>query len=100
MVDLAAAIVGIQFRKNFILIPKALVYDLAIKAGMARTEPIVKIIMGTVRDNLHDSGKNLRIMLLRGSGFKVGDKGVDTSPADFIKFVKEQGPKSSACQHC
>ncbi len=62
------AIVGIKFRENFIFVPEVLVCALAMKAGMAHIEPILsesgikpigKIIMGTVRGDLHDIGKTL-----------------------------------------
>ena len=68
------------------------------KAGMAHIEPILsatgveplgKVIMGTVKGDLHDIGKNLCIMMLRGSGFEVIDLGVDTSADDFIEAVEE-----------
>jgi 5-methyltetrahydrofolate--homocysteine methyltransferase len=47
------------------------------------------VIMGTVKGDLHDIGKNLCIMMLRGSGFEVFDLGVDTSPDRFIEAVEE-----------
>jgi 5-methyltetrahydrofolate--homocysteine methyltransferase len=92
------AIVGIKFRENFIFVPEVLVCALSMKEGMAHIEPILsesgiepagKILMGTVRGDLHDIGKNLCIMLLRGAGFEVIDLGVDTSPEEFIAGVKE-----------
>jgi 5-methyltetrahydrofolate--homocysteine methyltransferase len=68
------------------------------KAGMVHIEPILsasgidplgKVIMGTVKGDLHDIGKNLCIMMLRGAGFEVIDLGVDTSPDRFIEAVEE-----------
>ena len=56
-------------------------------------EPIGTVIMGTVKGDLHDIGKNLCIMMLRGSGFVVHDLGVDTSPEEFINAVLEHGAK-------
>jgi 5-methyltetrahydrofolate--homocysteine methyltransferase len=70
------------------------------KAGMAHiapilsasgVEPIATVIMGTVKGDLHDIGKNLCIMMLRGSGFDVIDLGVDTSPDAFIDAVETHG---------
>ncbi len=52
-------------------------------------EPIGTIIMGTVKGDLHDIGKNLCIMMLRGSGFVVHDLGVDTKPDEFVDAVIE-----------
>jgi 5-methyltetrahydrofolate--homocysteine methyltransferase len=94
------AIVGIKFRQNFIFVPEVLACARAMKAGMAHIEPILsasgiepiaKVIMGTVKGDLHDIGKNLCIMMLRGSGFEVIDLGVDTSPDRFIEAVEEHG---------
>ncbi|MBM3774981.1 MAG: cobalamin-binding protein, partial [Acidobacteria bacterium] len=70
-------IVGIKFRQNFIFVPEVLACARAMKAGMAHIEPILsaagiepigKVIMGTVKGDLHDIGKNLCIMMLRGAG--------------------------------
>ncbi|HCE75362.1 MAG TPA: cobalamin-binding protein, partial [Dehalococcoidia bacterium] len=52
-------------------------------------EPIGTVIMGTVKGDLHDIGKNLCIMMLRGAGFTVIDLGVDTSPEEFIEAVED-----------
>ncbi len=91
-------IVGIKFRQNFIFVPEVLACARAMKAGMVHIEPILsasgidpvgKVIMGTVKGDLHDIGKNLCIMMLRGAGFEVIDLGVDTSPDRFIEAVEE-----------
>ena len=88
------ALVGIKFRDNIIFVPEVLVAARAMKAGMAHVEPILSasgikplgtVIMGTVKGDLHDIGKNLCIMMLRGSGFTVHDLGVDTKPDEFIE---------------
>src|ERR687887_580166 len=50
------------------------------------------LVMGTVKGDLHDIGKNLCIMMLRGSGFEVVDLGVDTSPDDFMEAIEEHRP--------
>ncbi|MCH2211264.1 MAG: corrinoid protein [Fuerstiella sp.] len=91
-------LVGIKFRENFIFVPEVLACARAMKAGMKHIEPILsasgiepvgKVIMGTVKGDLHDIGKNLCIMMLNGAGFEVIDLGVDTSPDDFITAVEE-----------
>ncbi len=96
------AIVGIKFRENFIFVPEVLACARAMKAGMAHVEPILadsgiepigKVIMGTVKGDMHDIGKNLCIMMLRGAGFEVIDLGVDTSPDEFIDAVEEHGAR-------
>ena len=92
------AIVGIKFRDNIIFVPEVLACARAMKAGMAHIEPILsesgieaigKVVMGTVKGDLHDIGKNLCTMMLRGAGFEVIDLGVDTSPDDFIEAIEE-----------
>ena len=92
------AIVGVKFRDNIIFVPEVLVAARAMKAGMEHIEPILsasgvepvgRVIMGTVKGDLHDIGKNLCIMMLRGSGFDVIDLGVDTSSDAFIEAVEE-----------
>ncbi len=92
------AIVGVKFRDNIIFVPEVLVAARAMKAGMTHIEPILSasgaepagiVIMGTVKGDLHDIGKNLCIMMLRGAGFIVHDIGVDSSPEDFIDAVEE-----------
>jgi 5-methyltetrahydrofolate--homocysteine methyltransferase len=94
----AMAIVGIKFRENFIFVPEVLACARAMKAGMAHIEPILSasgvepigsVLMGTVKGDLHDIGKNLCIMMLRGAGFIVHDLGVDTSDDEFIEAIEE-----------
>jgi 5-methyltetrahydrofolate--homocysteine methyltransferase len=91
-------VVGIKFREAFIFVPEVLACARAMKAGMVHIEPILsaagvepagKVIMGTVKGDLHDIGKNLCIMMLRGAGFEVVDLGVDTSDDEFIDAVEE-----------
>jgi len=95
------AVVGIKFRENTIFVPEVLACARAMKAGMVHIEPILsasgiepigKVVMGTVKGDLHDIGKNLCIMMLRGAGFEVIDLGVDTSADEFIDAVEEHQP--------
>jgi len=90
-------VVGIKFRENVIFVPEVLACARAMKAGMAHIEPILsasgvqpagKVVMGTVKGDLHDIGKNLCIMMLRGAGFVVHDLGVDTSEDEFIEAIE------------
>ena len=94
----AMRIVGIKFRENFIYVPEVLSCARAMKTGMAHIEPILaasgiqpvgRVVMGTVKGDLHDIGKNLCIMMLRGSGFEVFDLGVDTSADEFLAAIEE-----------
>jgi 5-methyltetrahydrofolate--homocysteine methyltransferase len=91
------SIVGIKFRESFIFVPEVLACARAMKAGMAHIEPILsasgiqpigRVVMGTVKGDLHDIGKNLCIMMLRGAGFEVIDLGVDTSSDRFMEAVE------------
>ena len=92
------AVIGIKFRDNIIFVPEVLIAARAMKAGMAHIDPILSasgvepigtVIMGTVKGDLHDIGKNLCIMMLSGAGFTVVDLGVDTSSEEFIEAVEE-----------
>ena len=96
------ALVGIKFRDNIIFVPEVLISARAMKAGMAHIEPILSasdippmgtVVMGTVKGDLHDIGKNLCIMMLRGAGFVVHDVGVDTKPDEFVDSVFEYEPQ-------
>ena len=91
-------VVGEDFKRMILYVPEVLIAARAMKAGMAHVEPILSesgiepvgtVIMGTVKGDLHDIGKNLCIMMLRGSGFHVHDLGVDTKPDEFIEAVLE-----------
>ena len=92
------SIVGIKFREAFMFVPEVLACARAMKAGMHYIEPILSaagvkslgtVIMGTVKGDLHDIGKNLCIMMLRGAGFTVHDLGVDVDDDTFIDAVEE-----------
>ena len=96
------AIVGVKFRDNLIFVPEVLVAARAMKAGMTHIEPILSasgiepvgtVIMGTVKGDLHDIGKNLCIMMLNGAGFEVHDLGVDTATEEFIEAIREHDAK-------
>jgi 5-methyltetrahydrofolate--homocysteine methyltransferase len=97
----AMAIVGRKFQENEIYVPEMLMSARAMKAGMrllepflteAGVEPIGKIVIGTVKGDLHDIGKNLVAMMLEGGGFEVVDAGVDVSAQKFMNLVKENEP--------
>jgi 5-methyltetrahydrofolate--homocysteine methyltransferase len=91
------AIVGIKFRENYIFVPEVLSCARAMKAGMGHIEPILSasgaepagtVVFGTVKGDLHDIGKNLCIMMLRGAGFTVHDLGVDVSEDAFLEAIE------------
>jgi 5-methyltetrahydrofolate--homocysteine methyltransferase len=94
--------VGVQFKNNEIYIPEVLIASRAMSAGTGILKPILskskgpkaaKIIMGTVKGDLHDIGKNLVLMLLEGSGFDVVDLGVDVSAVKFVAAIKQHQPQ-------
>lgn len=94
-------VVGSKFQANEIYVPEMLISAKAMKAGMkilepllteAGVEPIGKVVIGTVKGDLHDIGKNLVAMMLEGGGFEVIDAGVDVTPQKFIDLVKENKP--------
>ena len=92
--------VGIKFKNNEIYVPEMLIAARAMSAGMKILEPIlvesgVKAIgvavIGTVKGDLHDIGKNLVRMMLKGCGIEVYDIGVDVSPEAFADKAEEVG---------
>ncbi|MBN1362039.1 MAG: corrinoid protein [Sedimentisphaerales bacterium] len=93
-------VVGDRFKKNEIYIPEVLIAARAMKMAMevlepelvkAGVEPIGKLVIGTVQGDLHDIGKNLVAMMLKGAGFEVIDLGVDVSPEKFVQEAKTRG---------
>jgi 5-methyltetrahydrofolate--homocysteine methyltransferase len=92
-------VVGEDFKYNRIFVPEVLLAARAMKAGMAILQPLLTasaeetsagtIIMGTVKGDLHDIGKNLVGMMAEGAGFTVVDLGTNTSADEFIAAVRE-----------
>ena len=94
-------IVGIDFRDGILFVPEVLLAANAMKAGMeilrpllAETgaEPVGKVVIGTVKGDIHDIGKNLVGMMLEGAGFEVIDLGINTDADKFINAIKEHQP--------
>lgn len=94
--------VGIKFKNGEVYIPEVLIAARAMHAGMVVLKPILsksttkmggKIIIGTVKGDLHDIGKNLVIMMLEGGGFEVVDLGIDVSTEKFIEAIKQHQPQ-------
>ena len=94
------SIIGGKFKRNEVFVPEVLVAARAMNAGMAilepklieiGNEPIGKAVIGTVKGDLHDIGKNLVVMMYKGAGFEVIDLGVDVEPATFIEKAEEVG---------
>lgn len=92
------SIIGERFRKNEIYIPEVLIAARAMHAGLDilrpklvehKVEPVATIVLGTVKGDLHDIGKNLVGMMFEGAGFKVVDLGVDVAPEKYVASVQE-----------
>lgn len=91
-------VIGIRFKANEVYIPEVLIAARAMKMAMevlepklveAGVKPLGKAMIGTVQGDLHDIGKNLVVMMLKGAGFEVVDLGVDVSPDKFVEKAKE-----------
>jgi 5-methyltetrahydrofolate--homocysteine methyltransferase len=85
-----------KFTTQEAFIPEVLIADRAMEAGWKILEPLLKdlkplgkVVIGTVKQDLHDIGKNLVAKMLRGHGFQVIDLGVDVDPAKFVAAAKE-----------
>ena len=94
-------IVGIDFRDGILFVPEVLLAANAMKAGMAILRPILaetgvesigKVVIGTVKGDIHDIGKNLVGMMLEGAGFEVFDLGINTDADKFIAALEEHQP--------
>jgi len=90
-------VIGARFKKNEVYIPEVLIAARAMKSAMeilspalvkAGVKPIGKLLIGTVQGDLHDIGKNLVAMMMKGAGFDVVDLGVDVSPEKFVEQSK------------
>ncbi len=91
-------VIGERFKKNEVYVPEVLIAARAMKAGMellrpqlvsSGVKPLGVAIIGTVKGDLHDIGKNLVGMMLEGTGFTVIDAGVDVPPEKFVELAKE-----------
>jgi len=94
-------IVGIDFRDGILFVPEVLLAANAMKGGMeilrpllveTGAEPVGKVVIGTVKGDIHDIGKNLVAMMLEGAGFEVIDLGINTDAAQFLAALDEHKP--------
>ena len=94
-------IVGIDFRDGILFVPEVLLAANAMKAGMEVLRPLLaetgaetigKVVIGTVKGDIHDIGKNLVAMMLEGAGFEVINLGINTDADDFIAALDEHKP--------
>lgn len=91
------AVIGARFKKNEVYVPEVLIAARAMKAGMeilkpalaaAKVQPRGVVVIGTVKGDLHDIGKNLVGMMLEGGGFKVVDAGINVEPSKFVELAR------------
>jgi methylmalonyl-CoA mutase cobalamin-binding domain/chain len=94
-------IVGIDFRDGILFVPEVLLAANAMKAGMAILRPLLaetgaervgKIVIGTVKGDIHDIGKNLVGMMLEGAGFEVVDLGINNPVETYLAALEEHQP--------
>jgi 5-methyltetrahydrofolate--homocysteine methyltransferase len=92
---------GVQFKNGEVYIPEVLVAARAMHAGMAVLKPILststttlikRVIIGTVKGDLHDIGKNIVTMMLEGGGFEVIDLGINVPTEKFMEAIKTHQP--------
>jgi methylmalonyl-CoA mutase cobalamin-binding domain/chain len=94
-------IVGVDFRDGILFVPEVLMAANAMKAGMAILKPILsdtgakpvgKMVIGTVKGDIHDIGKNLVGMMMEGAGFEVYDLGINVEADKYIAALEEHKP--------
>ena len=94
-------IVGEKMESGDMFIPEVLMSAKAMSAAVEILKPLLgdegltaagKVVIGTVKGDLHDTGKNLVVMMLESAGFEVHNLGVDIGPEDFVKAIKEKEP--------
>jgi len=95
-------IVGIDFRDGILFVPEVLMAANAMKGGMGILRPLLaetgappigKVVIGTVKGDIHDIGKNLVGMMLEGAGFEVIDLGINNPVEDYIAALEEHKPE-------
>ncbi|HUN23146.1 MAG TPA: corrinoid protein [Anaerolineales bacterium] len=95
-------IVGVDFRDGILFVPEVLMAAKAMKAGMAILRPLLaetgapkigKMVIGTVKGDIHDIGKNLVVMMMEGAGFEVIDLGINNSAEAYLKAIEEHKPE-------
>ena len=94
--------VGRRFKNNEFYVPEVLIAARAMHSGMDVLKPLLSeaeassagtVVLGTVKGDLHDIGKNLVSMMLEGAGFNVIDVGVDVAPDKFLEAVRDKKPQ-------
>jgi corrinoid protein of di/trimethylamine methyltransferase len=100
------SIIGGKFKRNEVYVPEVLIAARAMNAGLEPLKPLLvsagvkskgTVVLGTVKGDLHDIGKNLVKMMMEGKGLKVVDLGVDVSSEKFVAAAKEHQANIIAC---
>jgi 5-methyltetrahydrofolate--homocysteine methyltransferase len=98
----AMEVIGVKFKNNEVFVPEVLIAARAMNAGMellkpklveTGVKPIGNVVLGTVKGDLHDIGKNLVRMMFEGVGLTVFDLGVDVSAEKFVEAIQEHDPE-------
>jgi corrinoid protein of di/trimethylamine methyltransferase len=99
-------IIGVKFKNNEVFVPEVLIAARAMNMGAALLKPLLieegvepkgRAVLGTVKGDLHDIGKNLLRMMMEGKGIEVIDVGTDVSAEKFLDAVKENNAKIVGC---
>ncbi len=95
-------VVGVRFKNGEMFVPEVMVAAKAMSQGIEMVKPLIadedmpsagKVLLGTVKGDLHDIGKNLVGIMLESSGYTVVDIGIDKSPQEFVNAIKEHQPQ-------
>lgn len=95
-------VVGVRFKAGDMFVPEVMMSAKAMSTGIELLKPLIadkdmpsagKVLIGTVKGDLHDIGKKLVVMMMESAGFEIIDLGVDIAPAAFVKAVKEHKPQ-------
>lgn len=100
------SVVGVKFKNNEVFVPEVLIAARAMKTGTeilkpylisADVQPVGRVVLGTVKGDFHDIGKNLVKMMMEGKGLEVIDLGVDVAPEAYVSAAKEHSAGVIAC---
>ena len=99
-------VIGEKFKNNEVFVPEVLVAARAMNMGTALLKPLLsgdgveahgKVVLGTIKGDLHDIGKNLVKMMMEGKGLEVIDLGTDVDPAKYVEVAQSEGCQIIAC---
>lgn len=100
------SVIGEKFKNNEVFVPEVLVAARAMNMGTALLKPLLagdgveshgKVVLGTIKGDLHDIGKNLVKMMMEGKGLEVIDLGTDVAPEKYVEVAKAEGCQIIAC---